>query len=114
MLRVYPLPAPPSSRNTLSSPRLRASVAPCPPFFLLLRPSPPKQHRGELRAHAAGDENEAPVRGELAEPVEGAAVDQRHVVARRAAHVDHEAQSVVVVVLERLARDGNAAYAGGD
>ena len=65
---------------------------------------------GELCAHAAGDEDKTPVRREPADPVEGAAVDQRNVLTGRAPHIDHESESVVVPVLELVALDRNAIH----
>src|SRR6185503_20877792 len=56
--------------------------------------------RGKLRAHAARDERELIVRGELAQPVERAAVDERDARAVACRSVDHEPHSVVVTVIE--------------
>jgi hypothetical protein len=51
------------------------------PAALSLSRHRPVSVRGELRADGAGDEDELAVGGEFVEPVEGAAVDQRDVVA---------------------------------
>ncbi len=60
------------------------------------------QIRRQLRTQSAGDEDQLVVRGELAQPIKGAAVNQRHVLAAAAARADHESQSVVVVMRERF------------
>ena len=70
--------------------------------------------RRQLRAQGAGDEYQLVVRVQLAQPVEGAAINQWHVLAARSACADHESQSIIVVVGERLEYNRRSAHAAGD
>src|SRR6185503_19523561 len=96
------------SRHGLTIPAELPDAAACDERAAAFVSGSAKQVGDELRAHPARYEHNLVVRAQLAQPVEGTAIDQRDDRSVRCAHVDHEPKAVVVRVIETLMLKGRA------